>query len=103
MSQNEIHENDVGTVFEVTLKDGDTVVDVSGATDKKIIFRKGDQTTVSKTAAFTTDGTDGKIRYISVAGDLTPAGKWTMQAYVESVSGKWHSDKHHFTVYKNLV
>ena len=42
MAQDEIHKNDVGTVFELTIKDGQATVDVSTTTAKQIIFRKPD-------------------------------------------------------------
>ena len=39
MPANEIHQNDVGTIFKVTVKDGDDAVDISSATryiDKQV-------------------------------------------------------------------
>ena len=43
MPANEIHQNDIGTIFKVTVKDGDSAVDISSATSgssKTIIFKK---------------------------------------------------------------
>jgi len=103
VSSEEIHKNDVGTVFELTVKDGSSTVNLSSATKKQIIFSKPDATTSTKTASFKTDGTDGILSYVTVAGDLDQSGDWQVQAYVEITSGKWHSDVATFTVYDNLA
>jgi hypothetical protein len=101
MAADEIHLNDIGTVFEATIMDGDDVVNVSTATTKQLIFR-GNGSSKTKTATFTTDGTDGKIRYVTVTGDLDWAGQWEWQAYVVMPTGAWHSDTAQFIVYENL-
>jgi len=105
MAANEIHKGDIGTVFEVTVKDGDTVVDVSSAStegSKKIRFSKPGGTVVEETATFSSNGTDGKIRYVTIADDLDTAGVWKWQAYVVLSSGTWNSDVKEFTVHPNL-
>jgi len=98
----EIHKGDVGTVFQVTLLDGTTVVDISGATTKQILFQKPNGTTMTKNATFVTDGTDGKLKYTTVANDLDTIGLWKIQARVVLPTGSWHSDTGTFRVYKNL-
>jgi hypothetical protein len=64
----EIHLGDIGTVFEVTLKDCDVIVDISTATEMYIIFQKPDGTKLTFDAEFTTDGEDGKLQYVTVDG-----------------------------------
>jgi hypothetical protein len=103
MSVGEIHLDDVGTVFEATIKDQDEqIVDVSSATTIEFIFKRPAGTTFSKDGELVTDGKDGKVRCITVTDDLTPVGDWEYQAYVELPSGTWHSDIHAFTVHRNL-
>ena len=103
MSAGEIRVGDIGTIFRATIKDQNgTVVDVSGAAVRQLIFRKSNMTTITKTATMTTDGTDGKIEYATVASDLNMAGSWQLQGYVEIGAGKWHSDIESFTVHANL-
>ncbi len=102
MAKNEIHLNDIGTVFEVTVQDDGVIVDISGATTKEIIFKKSRGEVVTKSAAFTTDGVDGKMRYVAVAGDLDERGQWELQAHVVLVAGDWRSDVDVFTVFPNL-
>lgn len=102
MAVNEIHQNDIGTQFRVTVYDGDTVVDISGATTKTIKFQKPSGTVVSKTASFVTSGTDGVMQYATVAGDLDEVGGWLAQAYLVLADWTGHSDICQFEVHDNL-
>lgn len=99
----EIHLNDIGTVFQATVKDQDSaVVDISGATTKQIIFELPDGTNLEKDASLTTDGTDGKMEYATILGDLSEAGLWKSQGYVVLATGEWRSDIQRFEVMPNL-
>jgi hypothetical protein len=102
MPAGEVHKDDQGVQFILTLKDGNDVVDLSSASPKQIKFHKPDGTLLTKTANFYTDGTDGKIYYTSASGDLNLTGNWRLQAYVGIGSNKWHSDTGRFVVYPNL-
>jgi hypothetical protein len=102
MAANEIHENDIGTLFQITLKDGDVVVDVSTASQKVIIFTDPEGVKVEKAAQFLSDGTDGIITYTTEDGDLSPVGSWKLQARVTLSTGTWSSDIDKFKVYPNL-
>lgn len=94
--------NDNGTKFDITVKDSGLAVDISGATVKKIIFRKPSGEKIAKDAVFVTDGKDGKLRYVVAAGDLDAAGSWALQIYLEFPNGKWRSSCPVFQVYKNF-
>ena len=99
----EVHVDDVGTVFQVTIKDEDeVVVDVSNALTKTIYFRKPNGTLLTKTASFVTDGTDGQIKYTTESGDIDAAGNWSLQSFVDFGTTEFYSDIHKFTVYNNL-
>lgn len=90
---------DIGTVFQATIKDETgAVVNVSGASSKVIKFKKSDGSTVSKTASYTTDGTDGKIEYTIQSGDLNMAGDWQAEAIVTVGANTWSSTIHDFRV-----
>ena len=98
-----IHVGDIGTVIEVTVKDEDgAIVNLSTATVKQFIFDKPDGVNVTKTAVFSTDGVDGKLRYTLIADDVLLHGDWQLQVYIENPSGKWHSDTQTFSVRENL-
>jgi hypothetical protein len=100
MAQGDIQKGDIGAAFILTIKDQDgAVVDVSGATTKQIKFLKPDGLTVlTKSAVFETDGTDGKIKYVTVSDDLDVAGYWARQGYVVMPGGSWHTDRRRFYV-----
>jgi len=48
MAANEIHINDVGTKFLVTVTDGTSAVNISSATTKEFIFQKPSGTKLTK-------------------------------------------------------
>jgi len=102
MAANEIHKDDYGTVFTITIKDGDSAVDISAATIKKLIFQDPDGRATEKDAEFSTDGSDGIITYTTKVGDLYKAGLWKLQARITGNTGTWSSDIDEFTVYDNL-
>lgn len=99
-----IFENDVGTIFKVKIVDCDTgdVIDISAATTLQITFKKPDKKTVTKTAAFSTDGSDGYLQYVVVDGDIDMVGIWNLQAYVAGVGFKNNSTVGTFVVDDNL-
>lgn len=102
MSANEIHQEDIGTAFTVTVQDGATVVNISTATTRQFKFKKPSGIVVTKTAGFVTDGTDGQLRYVTAADDLDEAGSWDLQVYLVITGWTGHSDVGNFRVYPNL-
>jgi len=103
MPAGEIHVDDIGTNFIVTIRDeNEAIVDISTATTKNIIFRKPDGIILTKAGSFVTDGTDGKLKYAFQSGDLDTHGQWYAQAFIDFGSTEWYSDIEKFTVYNNL-
>ena len=102
MPANEIHQNDIGTAFTITIQDGTTAVDISTATTKKIVFKKPSGTKLTYDTAFVSDGTDGKIKYNAVADDLDEIGTYKLQSYVIISDGTFYTDITSFKVYRNL-
>lgn len=103
MSSGEIHVGDIGTIFRVTVTDQDgSIVDISGASTRLILLRDPYGKKLSKTGAFTTDGTDGKMQYASVSGDIGRAGTWKIQGKVIIPAGTFYTDITEFEVYSNV-
>ncbi len=98
----DIHLGDVGTIFEVVVQDAGTPLDISANTEILIIFQKPDGTPVSKTAVFSTDGTDGKMRYVSVTDDLDQIGGWKLQGKITLPAWTGKTGTGEFEVAKNL-
>lgn len=99
----EIHVGDVGTIFRVTIKDCDTIVDVSTVNSKTIYFQKPDSSTLTKAASYYTDGTDGIIQYVTESGDLDQAGTWQIQARVDFGADVFNTNIEKFKVLRNLA
>ena len=100
----EIHVGDIGTIIRIRFIDEDTgdVVDISDATTKRIKFVKTNGVPVTKTADFTTDGTDGYIEYVTIAGDLSIHGSWQKQGYASGLTFTNNTEIERFEVEKNL-
>jgi hypothetical protein len=101
----EIHQYDIGTAFDIEIRDEtDEVVNLSGATTLKFFFQKPNEATVVEKGPnfINPPGTDGLLRYITQEDDLNQAGMWRYQAYVVTPSGKWYSDVQTFKVFPNI-
>jgi hypothetical protein len=99
----EIHLNDIGTQIRVLVADSDDVtLDISNATDLKVIFKKPSGSVIERTASFYTDGTDGILKYVTVDGDLDEIGSWKIQVEITAPNGTWKTNFKGFRVYRNL-
>lgn len=100
---NYIHKNDFGTEFRIEVLDHNgATLDISNQTALSVIFKKPGGTTLTKTASLVTDGTDGLIKYVTIADDLDEIGTWKIQAKIESINGTWKTSFKSFKVYRNL-
>lgn len=94
--------NDIGTAFTATIRDeSGVVVNIAGGTFQ-MRFRKPDATVVDKTATLVTDGSDGKIQYVSISGDIDQSGEWRVQGVVTLSGSTFRSTIKRFNVGKNL-
>ena len=103
----EAHINDIGTIFRITVYDttasgGSEIADISDATSLTITFQNPNGGSFTRNASFTTDGTDGQIQYVTVDGDLSIAGTWSIQAFVVTPSGSHRTNVGTFRVFENL-
>jgi len=103
----EAHVADVGTILRITVYDtdstgGTSVLDISSATTKTIYLRSPAGDVLTKSASFTTDGTDGKMQNSTIASDLSVAGTWGIQGLVASDTTTHHTSTATFRVFENL-
>ena len=92
MTTETISLRDLGTDFEVTIMEGAAVVDVSAATALEIEFKSPGGTKTVKTASLVNDGTDGKIHYKRLSGDIARKGTWSYLGIATfSATEKYHS------------
>lgn len=88
----DVHKNDLGTRFQITVTEAGVAVDISSATLIQLIFRKPDGTIITKTAVFVNTGTDGKMEYVTQAAFLVDPGRWSLQGAVTfSASQSWRT------------
>lgn len=102
VDKNNIQVGAINLLVELEIRDGYNVLDISGATTKNIIIERPDDTLITGSGLFTTDGTDGLIYYRTVEGDLNQAGIYNAQAYIILPDFEGYSTPVSFTVYSNL-
>jgi hypothetical protein len=100
----EIHVDDIGTRFQVTIKDDGAVVDLSAASSLVISFRKPSDTVLNRSGSTLSDGSvvSGVMYYDSVVGDLDQIGNYKLQGKVALASGTFYTDIQTFKVHCNL-
>jgi len=104
VAKNEIHLGDIGTVFQTTIYDDTTVVDITGYTGIFLIFKPPTGDIKTQTAALVGLAANGTINYTTAAvTDLDMVGPWEWQAYITFAATQWHSDIGYFDVVENLT
>lgn len=101
----EIHQNDVGTRFLITVKDGGAPVNISGVSGgsvHQLNFRKPSDTVINRNATLRDYGISGVMFYDTIAGDLDEAGVYKLQAKVVIPSGTYFTDIYTFKVHSNI-
>lgn len=74
--------NDLGVDLVIEITENGSVVDISTATAKELLLKNPSGTEVAKTAEFVSDGSDGKVKYTILVGDIDQTGLWEMRAKI---------------------
>lgn len=86
MACNTIQLNDIGTLFKILVVEctnaGTVPVDVSTASDLQLKFQKPSGVVNLVDCTLLNDGTDGYIKYISIAGDFDEIGTYKYQGII---------------------
>ncbi len=102
-----IQKDNIGTIFVFTVRDqASAIVNLTTATTLEAHFRKPtDRSTFTRTAVLTTDGSDGKMQYVTVAGDLDVVGdQWERQGFVVLPGvGEFKTNVIIFAVKRNII
>ena len=104
-----IQEAAIGHLIEITVKKTSStgalsVRDISGQTALAIYAKPPVGAAKTFTASLTTDGTDGKLDYTTVSGDIDESGMWDIQAKVtEGASPITHTSVGELRVIANLA
>lgn len=96
---------DFGETITLTLKDTDgTAQDISSFTTRQVHVRSPKGTkTVTNTATFTTDGTDGKLDFSFSIGEIDRPGRWEGQVELSKTGGESKSDLFEMNVEARLL
>ena len=85
-----VHVGDTGTVLTKTVKNSaGAVVDVSASTTIELVVRHPDGTETTITGSFVTNGTNGQIRFTTVAGTWSKPGEWFEQVRLVTATEEW--------------
>ena len=92
-----IYKNDVGTEIKVIIE---TDEDISGATTLEFEVLRPDGTEATWTAVYSLEGSNKTLTYTTTATtDLSVAGKYKLQPYIEIVSWQGRGNTVTFRVY----
>jgi len=110
----DIFEGDVGTHFVAEIQnlvnsEAAVPLDISSATEKKIIFKLPDETEKEFEGVFVTDGTDGALEYVTddvtdlVKVTTDPVEQWEFYSYVVYPGGQRRTSTVKFKLYKGRL
>jgi hypothetical protein len=99
----DLHEDDVDTTIEIVVVEENTAgvlvpVNISSATILQIKFISPNGTQITKAATLSTNGSDGKMKYVTEAGFLTPHGVWRKMGYLSMPNWEGHTEESTFYV-----
>ena len=78
-----LHKDDYGCILRLLVVDSDgDAVNLKETESTYILLYKPDDTSLTKDATFTTDGSDGKIQYTVKEKVLDIVGTWSIQGYI---------------------
>lgn len=86
----------------LTTYEDTAVLDISTSTSKSIIIKKPNGEILTVVANFLTNGSDGKIYYDTVSGDLDQSGLYKIQGSLLINGGLYKSSVKMFRVECNL-
>lgn len=101
----EMHVGDDGIVLKFTIETATSPkvpIDVSASSSITLFLRKPSGTVLSRIPTFVTDGTDGKVQYVTTGNEIDTAGKWKLQLHVVFPTSDWYTAVQSLIVRPNL-
>jgi len=102
LNKSNIQVGATGLTIQVEIREGYSAKDISTASTKNILIEKPDDSVLTVSGSFVTDGEDGLLYHITSATDLDQEGIYNVQAYIVISSFSGYSTPISFTVYPNL-
>lgn len=97
----EIHVDDVGTRFLITIKEDDEIVDISDADVINIYIKRPDDSLLARIGTIV-DGPNGLLYYDIQAGELNEAGLYKLQGRVSIGNATYYTTIYNFQVHCNV-
>lgn len=97
----EIHVDDVGTRFLITIKEDDVAIDISTATSISIYIKRPDDSMLGRNGTIS-DGPNGQLYYDIQAGEFNDAGLYKLQGRVSIGSSTYYTSIYNFQVHCNV-
>jgi hypothetical protein len=90
----EIPISETGYVLEVQVmqRGGGGADNISSATDLQVHLEAPNGRGIERTAAFTSDGTDGKLRYTATSADVNGKGVWKIRGHYHEAGSLRHTE-----------
>lgn len=79
------------------------IIDLSSASGLEMEMRRPDGTTLDKAATLHTDGTDGKLKYLTLLGDFNGPGEYFAQGRFTRGSFTGPTQQVSFKVFANVI
>ncbi len=99
----QVDDSSIDLIVTVTQSDGTTPIDISQASSIFIYLYRPDGGLITGNASFLTDGTDGKIQYITQINDCNIQGIYKIQAKYIIGGATKRTEKSSFVVEPNLI
>ena len=84
-----VQKDAIGVEIKLTITENRAALDLSACITLNLIFKKPGGGRVEKPAAFVTDGTNGKLKYVTESGFLDRTGIWRIQAFLKCPDGSY--------------
>jgi len=95
--------NDIGNILRLTILEDGVAKDIQLATAKTYLIKKPDETVSEVNAVFDTNGSNGKVIYTFVTGDLDQVGLYEVQVKIVTASWTGISSSYSFLVRDTLT
>ena len=93
---------DIGNTLILTVLEDDVAKDISNASTKEYFIKRPNEVGVKVTTPFNTNGSDGKLKYVFIAGDLDIVGLYEVQVSLVTPLWTGKSSSFFFTVRETL-
>ena len=98
-----VQKDAIGIIIELTVTEDGAAANLNVAARTDMVLKKPvTQTSITRNGVLTSDGKDGKYRYVTIADDLDEAGLWEIQGDLAFGAFDGRTSVRTFAVAENL-